>query len=101
MFSFGFCLVMIYAGDSVEFVLKTIMKLLKRKSSARKTKKQKNPVPITCRCGGKPSKPATVEYCNDRWVISCQVERCYANNKGQGLADTINGWNRLSTHFYR
>jgi hypothetical protein len=39
--------------------------------------------------------------CENRWVIRCQVNQCYAYNIGQGLANTIQGWNRLSTHFYR
>jgi hypothetical protein len=77
------------------------MKLLKRKRSTQQTKKQKKPVPIICRCGGKPNKPKLIENSKDRWVISCQVERCYARNMGQGLVDTILGWNRLSAHFYR
>ena len=57
--------------------------------------------PLNCRCGGNPSKPKLVENCENRWVIRCQVEQCYAYNIGQGLAETIQGWNRLSTHFYR
>ena len=56
---------------------------------------------LNCRCGGGPSKPQTIAHCENRWVIRCQVEQCYAYNIGQGLADTIQGWNRLSTHFYR
>lgn len=58
-------------------------------------------VPVKCRCGGKPSKPKAIENCQNRWIIRCQVNQCYAYNIGQGLADTIQGWNRLSTHFYR
>jgi len=58
-------------------------------------------MPLKCRCGGKPSKPKAIANCENRWVIQCQVEQCYAYNIGQGLADTIQGWNRLSTHFYR
>jgi hypothetical protein len=58
-------------------------------------------MPLNCRCGGKPSKPTAMADCENRWVIRCQVEQCYAYNIGQGLADTIQGWNRLSTHFYR
>lgn len=58
-------------------------------------------IPLNCRCGGKPSKPKAIANCEDRWVIRCQVEQCYAYNIGQGLADTLQGWNRLSTHFYR
>jgi hypothetical protein len=56
---------------------------------------------LNCRCGGKPSKPEAIPDCENRWVIRCQVEQCYAYNVGQGLTDTIQGWNRLSTHFYR
>ncbi|MCF2950136.1 hypothetical protein L0668_18625 [Paraglaciecola aquimarina] len=77
------------------------MKLLKRKTSTRVSKIQKKPTLSKCRCGGKANKPKPVERCQDRWIISCQVERCFATNIGQGLVDTINGWNRLSTHFYR
>jgi hypothetical protein len=58
-------------------------------------------MPLNCRCGGKPSKPKAIAGCENRWVIRCQVEQCYAYNIGQGIADTIQGWNRLSTHFYR
>lgn len=58
-------------------------------------------MPVKCRCGGKPSKPKAIAGCENRWVIRCQIEQCYAYNIGQGLADTIQGWNRLSTHFYR
>ncbi|MFT6284202.1 MAG: hypothetical protein ACJAXM_000670 [Arenicella sp.] len=58
-------------------------------------------VPLNCRCGGKPSKPQAISNCENRWIIRCQIEQCYAYNIGQGLADTIQGWNRLSTHFYR
>ncbi|MGJ8681093.1 hypothetical protein [Paraglaciecola sp.] len=77
------------------------MKLLKRKRTSQTQKKQKKPVLIMCRCGGKANKPKPVERCQDRWIITCQVERCFATNIGQGLIDTINGWNRLSAHFYR
>jgi len=59
------------------------------------------PLAVHCRCGGKPSKPEAVVGCKNRWSIHCMVERCYARNTGQGLADVITGWNRLSTHFYR
>jgi len=58
-------------------------------------------IPHNCRCGGKPSKPKAIAGCENRWIIRCQVQQCYAYNIGQGLADTIQGWNRLSTHFYR
>jgi hypothetical protein len=58
-------------------------------------------VPLRCRCGGEPTKPKLINYCSNRWVIQCQVSRCFARNTGQGLSDTISGWNRLSTHFYR
>jgi len=58
-------------------------------------------MPLNCRCGGKPCKPKAIVNCKNRWVIRCQVEQCYAYNIGQGLTDTIQGWNRLSTHFYR
>lgn len=64
-------------------------------------KKVATEMPLKCRCGGKPSKPKAIANCENRWVIRCQVEQCYAYNIGQGLADTIQGWNRLSTHFYR
>ena len=64
-------------------------------------KKLSTDLPLNCRCGGKPSKPQAILHCENRWVIRCQVEQCYAYNIGQGLADTIQGWNRLSTHFYR
>lgn len=64
-------------------------------------KKAATEIPVKCRCGGKPSKPKAIENCENRWLIVCQVEQCYAYNIGQGLADTIQGWNRLSTHFYR
>jgi hypothetical protein len=57
--------------------------------------------PLNCRCGGRPSKPKAIVNCENRWVIRCQVKQCYAYNIGQGLVDTIQGWNRLSTHFYR
>jgi hypothetical protein len=58
-------------------------------------------MPLSCRCGGKPSKPKAIADCKNRWVIRCQIKQCYAYNIGQGLTDTIQGWNRLSTHFYR
>jgi len=58
-------------------------------------------MPLNCRCGGKPSKPKAIANCENRWIIRCQVEQCYAYNIGQGLTHTIQGWNRLSTHFYR
>ncbi|MFQ3237493.1 MAG: hypothetical protein ACI9C4_003080 [Paraglaciecola sp.] len=74
---------------------------LNQKNSHLKLKKVATDVPLNCRCGGKPSKPQAIENCENRWVIRCKVEQCYAYNIGQGLADTIQGWNRLSTHFYR
>lgn len=58
-------------------------------------------VPNRCRCGGEPSAPKPVDGCSNRWIIYCQVKHCCAKNIGQGLKDTIIGWNRLSTHFYR
>ena len=58
-------------------------------------------VPNKCRCGGKPTKPKKIEGMTDRWVITCRVDACYAYNIGQGLNNTIAGWNHLSTHFYR
>lgn len=57
--------------------------------------------PIRCRCGGMPTAPQKVPNCNDRWIIQCQVERCYAKNIGQSRAAVIEGWNRLSSSFYR
>lgn len=57
--------------------------------------------PLNCRCGAKASKPEAIPECKNRWVIRCTVDQCYAYNIGQGLTDTIQGWNRLSTHFYR
>lgn len=62
---------------------------------------QTTEIPILCRCGGLPSKPERVKGCANRWVIRCQVKSCHAKNNGQGLHDTIIGWNRLSNHFYR
>jgi hypothetical protein len=56
---------------------------------------------LNCRCGGKPSNPKPIADCENRWIIRCQIEQCYAYNIGQGLVDTIQGWNRLSTHLYR
>lgn len=58
-------------------------------------------VPNRCRCGGEASTPELVAGCRNRWMIRCQVKHCCAKNIGQGLNDTIVGWNRLSTHFYR
>ena len=58
-------------------------------------------VPSRCRGGGEPSKPELVKGCENRWLIQCKVGTCKARNTGQGLSDTILGWNRLSTHFYR
>jgi hypothetical protein len=74
-----------------------------RKKSNKHSKVKKTAVDLLfkCRCGGKASKPKEVAGCKDRWIIRCQIEQCYAYNIGQGLADTIQGWNRLSTHLYR
>ncbi|WP_160178443.1 hypothetical protein [Paraglaciecola mesophila] len=58
-------------------------------------------VPSKCRCGGKPIAPVRVPDCENRWTICCSINTCLARNTGQGLKDTIIGWNRLSTHFYR
>lgn len=77
------------------------MNLLKRKRPVETKYRQHVATPIICRCGGKPGQPTPISSCNDRWEIRCEVKRCYANNRGQGLADTIDGWNRLSEHFYR
>ncbi|WP_158969516.1 hypothetical protein [Paraglaciecola sp. L3A3] len=77
------------------------MKLLKRKRSNLSAKAQVRYTPIGCRCGGMPTKPERIPGCRDRWLIGCKVKRCYAYNIGQGLADTIQGWNRLSEHLYR
>ena len=77
------------------------MKLLKQKRNNQGTKTQIRYTPIGCRCGGEPNKPERILDCKDRWITSCKVKRCYAYNIGQGLADTIQGWNRLSKHFYR
>jgi hypothetical protein len=56
---------------------------------------------LNCRCGGQASKPKLIDSCSNRWIIRCQVKRCCAYNIGQGLMDTVQGWDRLSTHFYR
>ena len=77
------------------------MVVLKHKNNQSELKKTAIDKALKCRCGGKPSKPKPIEHCEDRWIIRCQVKQCYAYNIGQGLADTIQGWNRLSTHFYR
>jgi hypothetical protein len=77
------------------------MIVLNQKNNYSKTKKVAIDALLNCRCGGKPSKPKLIKDCENRWVIRCQFEQCYAYNIGQGLADTIQGWNRLSTHFYR
>jgi hypothetical protein len=74
---------------------------LNQKNNYSVLKKDTTHMPLNCRCGGKASKPQAIADCENRWVIRCQVEQCYAYNIGQGLADTIQGWNRLSTHFYR
>ncbi|MFT5676368.1 MAG: hypothetical protein ACI808_002309 [Paraglaciecola sp.] len=58
-------------------------------------------IPVRCRCGGEPTKPVLVVGCRNRWLIQCQVKNCCARNASQGLNDTIQGWNRLATHFYR
>ncbi|MDN4501373.1 hypothetical protein QX776_03115 [Alteromonadaceae bacterium BrNp21-10] len=54
-----------------------------------------------CRCGGKATEPQLVANCSDRWIIQCREPRCGANNIGQGLVATIEGWNHLSSGFYR
>lgn len=58
-------------------------------------------MPSKCRCGGIPLAPVRVLNCENRWTIKCSVPTCLARNTCQGLKDTIGGWNRLSTHFYR
>ncbi len=58
-------------------------------------------VPSRCRCGGTPTAPVRVPDCVNRWTIRCSAPTCLARNTCQGLKDTISGWNRLSTHFYR
>ena len=73
----------------------------KRKSGGVTRLTQVGQVPRRCRCGGEPTQPDLVANCNNRWIIRCQVEGCCARNIGQGLYDTIQGWNRLSSHFYR
>lgn len=82
-----------------------MMKLLKQKKGKTSVKRYNSPTQSLsqnkCRCGGKPNAPQPIADCEDRWFISCSISRCYANNIGQGLAETIEGWNRLSTHFYR
>jgi hypothetical protein len=77
------------------------MTALNQKTNHSELKEIAPDLPLNCRCGGKASKPKAMPDCENRWVIRCQVEQCYAYNIGQGLADTIQGWNRLSTHFYR
>jgi hypothetical protein len=72
-----------------------------KKNNHSEVKQVTTDMPRNCRCGGKPSKPESIADCENRWIIRCQVEQCYAYNIGQGLKDTIQGWNRLSTHFYR
>jgi hypothetical protein len=74
---------------------------LKNKKSAPRRMSQVAHVPAQCRCGGEPTKPELVPNCSNRWRIQCKVEHCCARNEGQGLSDTILGWNRLSLHFYR
>jgi hypothetical protein len=73
----------------------------KKRNNQSELKKISIDVPIKCRCGGKPTKPKAVADCENRWVIRCQVKQCCAYNIGQGIADTIQGWNNLSTHLYR
>jgi hypothetical protein len=77
------------------------MTVLNQENNHSELKKAAIDMPLNCRCGGKASKPKAIKNCENRWVIRCQVKQCYAYNIGQGLADTIQGWNRLSTHFYR
>ena len=77
------------------------MTVRNKKNNHSEIKTAANDMRVNCRCGGKPSKPEAIADCEDRWVIRCQVEQCYAYNIGQGLEDTTQGWNRLSTHFYR
>jgi hypothetical protein len=77
------------------------MIVLNRKNKQSEPNKVAAEIPLKCRCGGKPSKPKPISDCKNRWIIRCQIKQCYAYNIGQGLADTIQGWNRLSTHFYR
>ena len=72
-----------------------------KKDNQSKIKKAATELLLNCRCGGKPSKPKAVAGCENRWIIRCQIKQCYAYNIGQGLTDTVQGWNRLSTHFYR
>jgi len=77
------------------------MNTFNKKKGRPELKKGAADILLDCRCGGKPSKPQSIAHCENRWVIRCQVEQCYAYNIGQGLTDTIQGWNRLSTHLYR
>lgn len=77
------------------------MIVLNRKNRHSDIKQTALEIPLNCRCGGRPNKPEAIADCENRWIIRCQIKRCYAYNIGQGLADTIQGWNRLSTHFYR
>lgn len=77
-----------------------MLPLKKKKSIARRIS-QVTHVPAHCRCGGEPSKPKLVVNCSNRWQIHCEIAHCCARNEGQGLSDTILGWNRLSQHFYR
>ena len=77
------------------------MIVFNRKNKHSEIKKVASEMPLNCRCGGMPSKPKAIVDCENRWIIRCQIQQCYAYNIGQGLADTIQGWNRLSTHFYR
>jgi len=78
-----------------------LMLPLKKKKSAPLRLNQIAHVPRHCRCGGEPTKPVLVADCTNRWIIRCKVTHCCARNTCQGLSDTIAGWNRLSTHFYR
>jgi hypothetical protein len=77
------------------------MAALKQNHANPKVKLSTSQITLACRCGGKPSKPKEVAGCKNRWIISCQVKNCYAYNIGQGLYNTIQGWNNLSTHLYR
>lgn len=74
---------------------------LKKKKSTPLRLNQIAHMPHECRCGGEPTKPELVPDCSNRWIIECNVASCCARNIGQGLSDTILGWNRLSSHFYR
>lgn len=92
---------MIYPEHTRIQWLDTIMFSPKTKQSSTTSAPHLAHIPSKCRCGGQPTKPTKVAGVSDRWVIKCRVEACYAYNIGQGLNDTIAGWNHLSTHFYR